>query len=161
MARTPIPSYTYVLVVCEYEGRYLLVEERKHGGGFYLPAGGVELGETIVEAAVRETLEEAAVLVEPTAILALDHEWLPGEGQVRQKWRYVLTAQVVNDPTPKRTADKHSLGARWVAPQEIHDLALRHHEVCDWVQLALAGGPTLPIHRYRGVGLHRREVDFD
>ncbi len=161
MARAPSPTIAFVLVVCRHEGRFLLVEERKHGGGFYLPAGGVELGETLIEAAVRETLEEAAVLVRPTQLLAMDHHWLPGEGRVMQKMRFILEAEVDSDPTPKRSADKHSLGARWVTADEIHDLPLRHEEVLEWTRLALATTPALPISQYRGIGLYRRPIVFE
>lgn len=161
MARSPIPTLSYVLVVCRHEGRFLLVEERKHGGGFYLPAGGLELGETIVEAAVRETLEEAGVLVEPTSLLAMDHVWLPNGGRVTQKLRFVLEARVTGDPTPKSHADKHSVGARWVAPEEIRDLPLRHPEVCAWTSRVTANRPVLPLHSYMGESLYRASRDLD
>lgn len=45
--------------------RSLLVHEARHGGGWYLPAGRVEMGETLVDAAVRETLEESGVRAVP------------------------------------------------------------------------------------------------
>jgi 8-oxo-dGTP pyrophosphatase MutT (NUDIX family) len=161
MARATIPTLTYVLVVCRNAGRFLLVEERKHGGGFYLPAGGVELGETIVDAAVRETLEEAAILVEPTSILAIDHHWLPGSGRVVQRWRFILEATVIGDPTPKSTADKHTLGARWVSPEDIKDLPLRHPEVHQWVRLGVSSSPALPLRHYMGEGLYGTTADLD
>lgn len=50
-----------VATVVELEGRYLLVEERDKTSGalvFNQPAGHLEAGESLVDAAFRETLEE-------------------------------------------------------------------------------------------------------
>ena len=51
-----------VAAIAEKAGRFLLVEERMRGGELVLnqPAGHVEQGETLLEAVVRETLEETA-----------------------------------------------------------------------------------------------------
>ncbi len=144
MPRSRIPSSFFVFVVVEHEGRVLVVRERKHGQRWYAPAGGLEAGEDVRGAAIRETLEEAGVLVEPTALLRVETQWSPserGEGLVAW-WRFILRARVVSDPTPKRIADHHTLEARWVRPDEIALLPLRHPEVIDLVALAL--GPMLP-----------------
>jgi 8-oxo-dGTP pyrophosphatase MutT (NUDIX family) len=52
------PNVTVAAVV-ERDGRFLLVEERTERGlMFNQPAGHLEAGESIVAAAIRETLEE-------------------------------------------------------------------------------------------------------
>ncbi|HSO41000.1 MAG TPA: NUDIX domain-containing protein [Labilithrix sp.] len=129
-----------MFVVVEHEGRVLVVRERKHGQRWYAPAGGLEAGEDIRDAAIRETLEEAGVLIEPTALLRVETKWSPserGEGLVAW-WRFILRARPVGDPTPKSVADHHTLEARWVRPDEIGGLPLRHPEVIDLVAMALA-----------------------
>ncbi|MCA9712212.1 MAG: NUDIX domain-containing protein, partial [Myxococcales bacterium] len=69
MARVPLPTWTFALVVVRLGPRFLLVHERKHGGGWYLPAGRVEPGETIAAAAIRETREEAGIPIVLDGIL--------------------------------------------------------------------------------------------
>ena len=147
MPRARIPSHFFVFVVVEHAGQVLLVRERKHGQSWYAPAGGLEAGETIRDAAIRETLEESGVLVEPTALLRIEQNWFPseaGEGLVSW-WRYVVRARVVGSLTPKQHADHHSLGARWVRPEEIGELPLRHPEVIDLVALALTNPAAMPL----------------
>ncbi len=66
----------HVVVACvvERDGRFLLVEERIAGElRMNQPAGHWEQGETLVQGAIRETLEESAWDVEPTHVLGLYH----------------------------------------------------------------------------------------
>lgn len=151
MARVRIPSHFFVFVVVEHQGHVLLVREAKHGQHWYCPAGGMEPGEGIREAAIRETMEEAGVLVEPTGLLRVEQQWFPnqrvreGDSGVSSWWRFVLRARVVRDVTPKAFADEHSLEARWVRPHEIGRLSLRHSEVIELVELALGATPSVPL----------------
>ena len=80
MSRLPVPTYAFALVVVRRGHRFLLTQERKHGQLWYLPAGRVEPGETIISAAHRETLEETGVPIDFQRLgaveLALSHaEW--------------------------------------------------------------------------------------
>lgn len=71
------PAVTVATVV-ERAGRFLLIEEEtRHGLRLNQPAGHVEIGESLVSAAARETLEEAAWRVDPTALIGVYH-WGPG-----------------------------------------------------------------------------------
>ena len=147
MPRQRIPSHFFVFVVVEHAGQVLVVREAKHGQLWYAPAGGLEAGETIRDAAIRETHEEAGVLVEPTALLRVEQNWFPserGEGLVSW-WRYVVRARPVGALTPKSRPDKHSLEARWVRPETIAGLPLRHREVIELVALALGDAPSVPL----------------
>ena len=63
-----------VACVVEVDGRYLMVEERDKLGGqlvFNQPAGHLEAGESLVDAALRETLEETGWEVELVGLLGL------------------------------------------------------------------------------------------
>jgi phosphatase NudJ len=148
MPRQPIPAYFIVLVVVEHEGRYLLIHEQKHGQDWYLPAGGVEAGETLIQAAVRETQEEAGVLVRPTALIALDQTLWGSGAATSTRFRYALLAEPVGSLAPKRFADEHSLEARWVTRAEIRALPLRGGDVITLTDLVHERAPMLPIERY-------------
>ena len=68
--KEPIRPAVTVATVVERGGRFLLVEEEtRHGLRLNQPAGHVEGGESLVSAAARETLEEAAWRVDPTALV--------------------------------------------------------------------------------------------
>ncbi|MCB1703467.1 MAG: NUDIX hydrolase [Halioglobus sp.] len=66
----------HVTVACviERDGRYLMVEERDKFSGemvFNQPAGHLEDGETLMQAALRETLEETGWRVQLTGVLGI------------------------------------------------------------------------------------------
>ena len=50
LARDPIATWFFAVVVVRLDDRFLLVHERKHGQLWYLPAGRAEPGETLVAA---------------------------------------------------------------------------------------------------------------
>jgi 8-oxo-dGTP pyrophosphatase MutT (NUDIX family) len=64
-----------VAAVIEKEGKFLLVEERSEGKiVLNQPAGHVEENETIIEAVIRETLEESGRPFQPEAISGI-YRW--------------------------------------------------------------------------------------
>lgn len=148
MTRQAVSAYFFVLVVVEHAGRYLLIHERRPGEGWYLPAGGVEAGETLIEAAVRETQEEAGVRVQPTALIALDQRWTGSGGGASTRFRFALLAEPVGSTTPKCFADQHSLEARWFTRSEIDTLPLRGEDVKTLVDLVASRAQLLPLERY-------------
>lgn len=65
------PSVT-VAAIIEREGRFLLVEEQAADGlRLNQPAGHLEQGETLIQAVIRETLEETAFGFSPTALVGM------------------------------------------------------------------------------------------
>ncbi len=135
-----------VLVVVPHpvDGRYLLVEERD--GTFYLPAGRVEPGENLMAAAVRETAEEAGVLIGLRGILGFDHE--------PTRMRFCFVGYLGINSEPKKVADHHTRGARWVPKSEMASLPLRHPEVLDWIERAEKATSLLPCNAYQPYGLN-------
>jgi 8-oxo-dGTP pyrophosphatase MutT (NUDIX family) len=114
MARDPIPTYCFALVVVRLGHRFLLVHERKHGQLWYLPAGRVEPGEGFAAAAVRETLEESGVPIVIEGVLRMEHGLLL-DGSARL--RVFFLARPRDDTPPKSITDPLRLltteGAPW------------------------------------------------
>jgi ADP-ribose pyrophosphatase YjhB (NUDIX family) len=142
MTRTPLQAFLFVLVVVHHEDKFLLIQEAggPNRGKWYLPAGGVQPGESLAEAAIRETHEEAGINVIPKAIL-----WMEDEGRVYEeglwagRWRFILRAEPANpNQTPGKTED--SLDARWMTYEEVQKLPLRNLEVLS----ILSEAPSVP-----------------
>jgi ADP-ribose pyrophosphatase YjhB (NUDIX family) len=139
--RDPLPTYNFAFVVARWEGRFLLVHERKHGQTWYLPAGRVEWPETFAEAAVRETREEAGVDVELDGVVRVEHSPLGGHARMR----VCFVAHPRGDPTPKAAPDEDTLGAAWVTPAEMKTLPLRDSLALALVRLVERSAPLLPM----------------
>ncbi len=141
MPRAPVPTWFFALAVVRNRDRFLLVHERKHGQLWYLPAGRAEPGETLAEAAVRETLEEAGVAVRVVGVIRIEHSPQADGARVRG----IFVAEPVGDPTPKQAADAESLGAEWVRLDQLHDYPQRGSEVRELFEYVAAGGPIYPV----------------
>jgi phosphatase NudJ len=140
--RGPIPTWFYVLVVVRRGQRFLVVRERKHQQLWYLPAGRVEPGERLVDAALRETREESGLAVTVEGVLRVEHS-PTAEGAAR--CRVFFVARPDGDAEPKRVADEHSLEARWVTREELDALPLRSPEVREVFAHVARGGGVLPL----------------
>ena len=152
MARVAVPIYGVVMVLIEDQGRYVMIQEAmpKRGYPWFIPAGVVEPGESIVEAAKRETMEEAGLEVEPRHILRIEH-FIPYDQDQQhpttELWRFVMIAKATGGEL-KTVADEHSMQARWYRPAELHGLTLRSDEVFKLIDLHEQGAPRLPIEAY-------------
>lgn len=124
MPREPIPTHAFSLVLVKSGRRFLLVHERKHGG-WYIPAGRVEAGETFQHAALRETREEAGIDVVLEGVVKVEQR--PGPSFMRL--RVVFLARPKDDTPPKSVADEHTLEAGWFSLEEASKLTLRGDEV--------------------------------
>lgn len=142
MPRAPIPTWTFVLVVVRRDDRFLVVHERKHGQLWYLPAGRVELGESLHEAAHRETLEESGIPIVLEGVLHLQHTPVPLSGT---RLRVVFVARPADDRPPKSVPDEESLEARWVTLEELDELPLRGDEVRRLCEHVASGGAIYPL----------------
>ena len=131
-----------VATVVERDGRFLFVEETI-GARTVLnqPAGHWEAGETLAEAAVRETLEETAWEVEPTALLGTYNFEPPDLGYGFLRFAFLA---VPKRHHPDRALDPGIVQAVWLSPAELRRQAGRHRSpmVQRCIDDALAG------HRY-------------
>ena len=142
MARRPIETWSFALIVVRLGRRFLVVQERKHGQLWYLPAGRVEPGESFAQTAIRETMEEAGIPIELEGIIRVEHTPSP-DGHARM--RVIFVARPADDTPPKSVADEESLQARWVTLEELEQLPLRGTEFRDLFQHVADGAPIYPL----------------
>ncbi len=119
-------AHVVVASIVERDGRFLLVEERvKNEGPTVLnqPAGHWEAGETLVEAAVRETLEETGWEVRPTALLGL-YEFKPPELEYTFL-RIAFIAEAVQHHAD-RALDHGIVGPVWLDDNALRAQQARH-----------------------------------
>lgn len=111
------PDLTVAAIVQREDGRFLMVEE--HIGPaivFNQPAGHVEEGESIVEAAVRETLEETAWQFVPKHLVGMYLWRNPLNG--RSILRVAFSGEVTTHD-PKRRLDRGILAAHWLTREAL------------------------------------------
>jgi ADP-ribose pyrophosphatase YjhB (NUDIX family) len=116
-ANSMVPSVN--VVVADDDGRILLIC-RTDNGNWALPGGAVDLGESVPQAAVRETLEETGVECEITGLTGIYSD--PGHvllytsnGEILQEFSIVLTARPTGgEPTPSDESSQ----VRWVSLDE-------------------------------------------
>jgi 8-oxo-dGTP pyrophosphatase MutT (NUDIX family) len=109
------PDVTVAAVV-ERDGRFLTVEERIRGRlVLNQPAGHLEDGESLLQAVVRETLEETAWHFVPEALVGI-YLWRSARGHTTL--RFAFTG-AIRDFDPKRTLDPPVLATHWLTPQQI------------------------------------------
>ncbi|MCA9661297.1 MAG: NUDIX hydrolase [Myxococcales bacterium] len=138
------PTVFIALAIVRLGRRFLIVHERKHGQRWYLPAGRVDPGETLVEAARRETLEEAGIPIVVDGIVRIEHTPLADCSRVRG----IFVAHPADDTPPKSTPDRHSQAAAWVTLDELDDAArypMRGAEVRALFEYVSAGAPIYPL----------------
>ena len=121
-----------------HEGRLLLVR-RCDSGAWELPGGRVDVGESAVDAAVRETAEEAGVEVVVTGLLGIftdpGHVIRSSTGEVRQQFAVLFRGRAVGG-VPR--GDRHETSeAAWVTVAELSRLAIPA-PVRVWIAEALA-----------------------
>jgi 8-oxo-dGTP pyrophosphatase MutT (NUDIX family) len=106
-----------VAAIAERDGRFLFVEERA-GGRIVLnqPAGHLEDGETLLDAVVRETLEETAWDFQPRAIVGV-YVWRPAHLS-RTFLRVAFCGDLLSHH-PSRALDSGILGLRWLQRDEL------------------------------------------
>ncbi|MCW5576575.1 MAG: NUDIX hydrolase [Burkholderiales bacterium] len=116
------PNVTVAAVV-EQEGRFLLVEEQTADGIRYnQPAGHLEEGESLVEAVIRETLEESARHFTPTGLVGVYQYRKPGSPVTYL--RFAFTGEVsAPEDCP---LDTGILRALWMPAAEIRTCRERH-----------------------------------
>lgn len=116
------PDLTVAAVV-ERNGQFLLIEERVGNRMvFNQPAGHVERNESLIDAVVRETLEETAWSFQPEALVGI-YLWDRPEKQ-RSFLRFTFCGQVTAHD-PQRPLDRGIKRAMWMDRHQVIELSAR------------------------------------
>ncbi len=128
-----------VATVIEQNGRFLMVEETVDGiVVINQPAGHLENNESLIDAAIRETLEETAWEIRINAVLGLSLYRSPNSGITYH--RTTFTGSALRQ-IPEQALDKGILRALWMSHQDIVDNShqLRSPLVLQSVEQYLSG----------------------
>ncbi len=135
MERIWKPNVTVAALV-ERDGRFLLVEEETTDGlRFNQPAGHLDEGESLIEACVRETLEETAHTFRPTDLVGIYQIRIPQRDITYL--RFAFAGELLGWDEA-RELDAGIVRALWLTPAEIDACADRHRSplvrqcVTDW-----------------------------
>ncbi|MFG2072288.1 ADP-ribose pyrophosphatase YjhB, NUDIX family [Nonomuraea maritima] len=121
-ANSLVPSVN--VIVTNDAGEVLMIR-RTDNDNWAVPGGAIDLGESIPQAAVRETLEETGITCEITGLVGTYSDprhviLYTSNGEARQEFSLVLTARAVSgEPTPS----DESREVRWVSRDQV--VALR------------------------------------
>jgi ADP-ribose pyrophosphatase YjhB (NUDIX family) len=122
-ATSVVPSANVIVV--NDQGDILMIR-RTDNDNWAVPGGGMELGESITDAAVRETREETGVSCEITGLVGIytnpRHVILyTSNGEVRQEFSVVFTARPVGG---QLQASSESSDPQWVSPEAMPGLQM-------------------------------------
>jgi ADP-ribose pyrophosphatase YjhB (NUDIX family) len=158
MTQTRVLLVAVVLV--EQDRRFLLIRESKPEcrGKWFLPGGRTRPGESILQAAVRETAEETGITPELTGLLYIDQ--MPGAetDESAHRIRFVF-AGAARAGALKQVADEHSLCADWIAEDQIATLDLRSPFVLRVLEIYRKDPVILPISRMHVLSIADRLME--
>ena len=122
-ANSLVPSVNVVVV--NDAGEILLIR-RTDNDNWAVPGGAIDLGESVAQAAIRETLEESGIECAITGIVGIYSDprhviLYTSNGEARQEFSIVLTARPLSgQPTPSN----ESSDVRWIPSSEIPDYTM-------------------------------------
>jgi ADP-ribose pyrophosphatase YjhB (NUDIX family) len=122
-ANSMVPSVNVVVV---NDAGEILMIRRTDNDNWAVPGGAIDLGESVAQAAVRETREESGIECEITGLVGIysdpKHVLLyTSNGEVRQEFSIVLTARPLSgQPTPSSESSE----VRWVPVAEVREYTM-------------------------------------
>lgn len=123
-------TYVVACVIINEANEVLMIQEAKEScaGKWYLPAGRMERGETIVQATIREVLEETGLMCQPKTLMTVE--------TAGGTWfRFVFIGEITGGElkTPA-SADKESLQAKWIG--NLQEISLRANDIIPLIDRA-------------------------
>jgi ADP-ribose pyrophosphatase YjhB (NUDIX family) len=122
-ANSLVPSVNVVVV---NDAGEILMIRRSDNDNWAVPGGAIDFGESVGQAAIRETKEESGIDCEITGIIGIysdpKHVILyTSNGEVRQEFSILLTGRPLGgEPTPS----DESREVHWVSPSDVLSLTM-------------------------------------
>jgi 8-oxo-dGTP diphosphatase len=119
----PTRPYLAVSAAVFRDGRVLIVRRaRPPAHGLYtLPGGGVELGETLEQAVIREIREETALEIEPVALVGF-RQAIARDAGGRVERHFVILPFAARFVRGEISLNEELVEARWLALDELDGL---------------------------------------
>ena len=142
-ANSLVPAVNVIVV---NDADEMLLIRRTDNGNWAVPGGAIDLGESVAQAAVRETLEETGIECAITGIVGIYSDprhviVYTSNGEARQEFSIVLTARpLTGQPTP----GSESSEVRWVPKAELPGYTMdRSMRICINDFLAHSQSPVI------------------
>lgn len=122
-ANSLVPS---VNVVVANDAGDILMIRRSDNGNWAVPGGAIDLGESVAQAGIRETLEESGIECEITGLVGIYSDpkhiiLYTSNGEARQEFSIVLIGRPLRgEPTPSDETTE----VRWVPVNEVCGLTM-------------------------------------
>ncbi|MDA2804588.1 NUDIX hydrolase [Nocardiopsis suaedae] len=139
-ANSRVPSVNVFVVNARDE---VLMIRRTDNGNWAVPGGAIDLGESVPQAAIRETEEESGITCEITGIVGTYSDpkhivYYTSDGEARQEFSIALTARPVSgEPRPS----SESKEVVWLPKEKLAELTM-DRSMRLRVDHFLQGGPT-------------------
>ena len=122
-ANSLVPSVNVVVV--SDAGEILLIR-RSDNRNWAVPGGAIDLGESVAQATIRETLEESGITCELTGLVGIYSDpkhiiLYTSNGEARQEFSIVLTARPLSS---RPTSSDESTQVRWVPAADLPSYAM-------------------------------------
>ena len=123
------------------DGKVLLVNSRYKDEEFYLfPGEGMKFGETIEEAAIRETLEETGAKVKIKDLFHVN-EYIYADDWNKRSVSIFFIAEVVEISEPKTNDNGKIKEVKWIKLDELDNYDIRPKIIVDLIKNSLLESP--------------------
>ena len=109
------------------EGKFLLIKrcdkDDSKAGFWELPSGGVDTGEDVINATIRETKEETGISLKGVKLILVDQEdyrFKTSKGYIKQVNEHTFLVNL--QPTPKVVLSKEHIDFMWIGLKELDDV---------------------------------------
>lgn len=140
-----------VATIIKQDDKYLMVEEhcQQNGSVINQPAGHIDAGESIVDAAIRETLEETCWLVAIDYLVGI-YQWsIPQPNpEAKTYLRFTFSGRTIQNQNDQVTRDVDIINTHWLTSSEIkNDFVVRSPLVMQSI-LDYEANKQFPLNAY-------------